>query len=76
MVTSAHKTLPAYTQAAYVVAKHERIDRDRLDRAFEATATTSPSGTIAASADAARALMERDGERLLAHLTPHRRPRA
>ena len=68
MVTSAHKTLPAYTQAAYVVANTGRIDRDRLDRAFEATATTSPSGTIAASGDAARALMERDGERLLAHL--------
>lgn len=68
MVTSAHKTLPAYTQAAYVLARTGRIDRDRLDRAFEATATTSPSGTIAASADAARALMERDGERLLGHL--------
>jgi lysine decarboxylase len=68
MVTSAHKTLPAYTQSAYVLANTDRIDRHRLDRAFEATATTSPSGTIAASADAARALMERDGERLLSHL--------
>ena len=68
MVTSAHKTLPAYTQSALVMARTERIDRDRLDRAFEATATTSPSGTIAASADAARALLERDGERLLGNL--------
>lgn len=68
LVTSAHKTLPAYTQAALVVARTERIDRARLDRAFEATATTSPSGTIAASADAARALLHRDGERLLGHL--------
>jgi lysine decarboxylase len=68
LVTSAHKTLPAYTQSAYVLGNTERIDRHRLDRAFEATATTSPSGTIAASADAARALMERDGERLLSHL--------
>jgi arginine decarboxylase len=68
LVTSAHKTLPAYTQAAIVVARTERIDAHRLDRAFDATATTSPSGTIAASADAARALMERDGERLLGHL--------
>jgi len=68
LVTSAHKTLPAYTQAAIVVARTERIDPHRLDRAFDATATTSPSGTIAASADAARALMERDGERLLSHL--------
>ncbi|HEX5016418.1 MAG TPA: aminotransferase class V-fold PLP-dependent enzyme [Actinomycetes bacterium] len=68
MVTSAHKTLPAYTQSAFVLARTDRIDRHRLDRAYEATATTSPSGTIAASADAARALMERDGERLLGHL--------
>ena len=68
MVTSAHKTLPAYSQSALVMARTERIDRDRLERAFEATATTSPSGTIAASADAARALLERDGERLLGNL--------
>jgi lysine decarboxylase len=68
MVTSAHKTLPAYTQSALIFARTERIDSDRLDRAFEATATTSPSGTIAASADAARALLECDGERLLENL--------
>jgi lysine decarboxylase len=68
MVTSAHKTLPAYTQSALVFARTERIDRDRLDRAFEATATTSPSGTIAASADAARALLEQEGEQLLGNL--------
>ena len=68
LVTSAHKTLPAYTQSALVLARTQRIDPDRLDRAFEATATTSPSGTIAASADAARALLERDGQELLGHL--------
>jgi lysine decarboxylase len=68
MVTSAHKTLPAYTQSALVFARTERIDEDRLDRAFEATATTSPSGTIAASADAARALLQREGEALLGNL--------
>jgi lysine decarboxylase len=68
LVTSAHKTLPAYTQSAFVLAQTWRIDPDRLERAFDATFTTSPSGTIAASADAARALLERDGERLLARL--------
>lgn len=68
LVTSAHKTLPAYTQSALLLARTQRIDADRLDRAYEATATTSPSGTIAASADAARALLERDGERLLGSL--------
>ena len=69
LVTSAHKLLPAVSQAAVVVARTTRVggllDPDRLERGFEATHTTSPSGAIAASADAARALLERDGERLL-----------
>jgi arginine decarboxylase len=62
LVTSAHKTLPAYTQAAFVLARTERLDADRLDRCFDTLHTTSPSGTIAASADAARAYMARCGE--------------
>jgi lysine decarboxylase len=66
MVTSAHKALPAYTQAALVLARTERIDSNRLERAFEATHTTSPAGAILASIDAARALMEHHGERLVA----------
>ncbi len=68
LVTSTHKTLPAYTQSALVMARTDRLDRSRLDRAFETTNTTSPAGSIAASADAARALLARDGERLLGHL--------
>jgi arginine decarboxylase len=65
MVTSAHKTLPAWSQAALVLARTERIDASRLDAGVEATATTSPAGAVLASIDAARALLERDGERLL-----------
>ena len=65
MVTSAHKTLPAWSQAAIVLARTERIDAARLDAGVEATATTSPSGAILASTDAARALLQRDGEQLL-----------
>ena len=68
LVMSAHKTLPAYTQAAFVMAMTTRIDPDRLQRAFDALDTTSPSGTIAASADAARALLDRDGLDLLDRL--------
>jgi arginine decarboxylase len=64
-VTSAHKALPSYTQAALVCAKTDRLDRDRLERAFEATHTTSPAGSILASIDAARSLLALDGERLL-----------
>ncbi|MCB0907375.1 MAG: aminotransferase class V-fold PLP-dependent enzyme, partial [Nocardioidaceae bacterium] len=66
VVTSAHKTLPAWSQAALVLARTDRIDRARLDAGVEATATTSPAGAILASIDASRALLERDGERLLA----------
>jgi arginine decarboxylase len=65
MVTSAHKTLPAYSQAAWLLARTERIGASRLQRAFDALHTTSPAGTIMASMDAARALLQRDGERLL-----------
>lgn len=65
MVTSAHKTLPAWSQAALVLAKGDRIDPARLDAGVEATHTTSQAGAILASIDAARALLERDGESLL-----------
>jgi arginine decarboxylase len=68
MVTSAHKALPAYTQGALVLATTTRLDAARLDRAFEATHTTSPTGSIMASIDAARALIAADGERLCGRL--------
>jgi lysine decarboxylase len=65
MVTSAHKTLPAWSQAALVLAKTERVDPARLDAGVEATATTSPAGAVLASIDASRALLEREGKHLL-----------
>jgi arginine decarboxylase len=68
MVTSAHKALPAYSQGALVLAQTERLEVGRLTRAFEATHTTSPTGSIYASIDAARALLARDGERLCGRL--------
>lgn len=70
MVTSAHKTLPAWSQAALVLARTERIDPARLDAGVEASATTSPAGAILASIDAARALLERDGQDLLGEALP------
>ncbi len=68
MVTSAHKALPAYTQGALVLARTGRLDAARLDRAFEATHTTSPAGSIMASIDASRALLARDGKELCGRL--------
>ena len=65
LVTSAHKTLPAISQGALVLARSRRISRPRFEAGVDATATTSPAGAILASIDAARALLERDGEALL-----------
>ncbi len=65
VVTSAHKTLPACSQAALVLARTDRVDSGRLVAGVEATATTSPAGSILASIDAARALLERHGPELL-----------
>ena len=65
LVTSAHKMLPAYTQAALVLARTERLDPARLQTAFEATNTTSPAGAVLASTDAARALLQLEGRALL-----------
>jgi lysine decarboxylase len=68
MVTSAHKALPSYSQAAMLFTRGDRIDPARLQRAFEATYTTSPAGAIVASIDAARALLEGHGERLIGEM--------
>ena len=72
LVTSAHKMLPAWSQAALLLANTTRsgglLDADRLQRGFEATNTTSPAGAILASTDATRALIERDGAELIGAL--------
>jgi lysine decarboxylase len=68
MVTSIHKLLPGYTQASLVCARTRYLDRDRLERGFEASHTTSPAGTVMASIDACRALMEARGPELLERL--------
>jgi lysine decarboxylase len=77
VVTSAHKTLPALNQGAVVLARTRLLARDRLDRATEATATTSPSGAVLASVDGALALLADRGEELVAGLLDRvRRARA
>jgi arginine decarboxylase len=66
MVTSAHKTLTAFTQGAYLFARAERLDLVRLGEAFETLHTTSPSAAILASLDRARHLLATRGSELLA----------
>lgn len=72
LVTSAHKVLPAWSQGALLLARTRRdgglLDADRLERGFDAGNTTSAAGTILASIDASRALLQRDGDELIAVL--------
>jgi arginine decarboxylase len=65
-VASAHKTLAAFTQSAYLVASAGLVDLERLDEAFELLHTTSPSGALLATLDRARMIMATRGEELLA----------
>ncbi len=65
VVTSAHKTLPSYSQASFVLVNSKYVDLDRFNKMFDSTQTTSMSGRILASIDAARALLERHGQALL-----------
>ncbi len=64
VVTSAHKALSALNQGAVVLARTDLLDPGRLDRAMEATATTSPSGTILASVDGSLTLLAQRGGQL------------
>lgn len=65
LVLSVHKSLTALNQGALVLARTERLDPARLAAGVDATATTSPSGAVLASIDAARALLAVHGQALL-----------
>ena len=65
MVISVHKTLASFTQGAMLFARGERIDRRRLDAAFDLLNTTSPSAAIYGSLDRARQLMALRGHELI-----------
>jgi arginine decarboxylase len=64
-VVSTHKTLAAFTQSALLLARSGFLDLDRLDEAFDALNTTSPSAAIYGSVDRMRKRMAGDGEALV-----------
>lgn len=64
-VTSVHKALMGYSQTAAITMKKGLVDSRHLDRCVDLVATTSPSGTLLASIDATRAVLDRDGGRAL-----------
>ncbi len=64
-IAGAHKTLPALTSSALILARSDRVDLDRLRRTYELVASTSPIGMALATMDDARAVMADRGEELL-----------
>ncbi|HEX2924917.1 MAG TPA: aminotransferase class I/II-fold pyridoxal phosphate-dependent enzyme [Ruminiclostridium sp.] len=67
-IQSAHKTLPAVTQGAYLHVKGDRVDMDRLSFNLAMLQTSSPSYIIMSYLDIARELMEREGRNRLEEL--------
>ena len=64
-VQSAHKTLPAFTQGAYLHVKSGRVDMEKLEYYLSVYQTSSPSYVIMASLDIARGIMQMEGSVLL-----------
>lgn len=64
-IQSAHKTLPAFTQGAYLHTGSDRVDLQRLQYFLDIYQTTSPSYIIMAYLDIAREVMQKCGESLL-----------
>jgi arginine decarboxylase len=60
-ITSVHKALMGYTQTATITMRDGLITRADLDRCVDLVGTTSPSGTLLASIDATRAVLQRAG---------------
>lgn len=67
-IQSAHKTLPAVTQGAYLHVKGNRVHMDKLAINLAMLQTSSPSYIIMSYLDIARELMEREGRQKLANL--------
>jgi len=67
-VQSAHKTLPAFTQSAYLHGREGRIDFSRVEEMLRIVQSTSPSYMLMASLDWARNIMASHGKELLTRL--------
>ncbi|MGI6667985.1 MAG: aminotransferase class I/II-fold pyridoxal phosphate-dependent enzyme [Acetivibrionales bacterium] len=67
-VQSAHKTLPAFTQGAYLHVGSKRADKEKVRYFLDIYQTTSPSFIIMAFLDIAREIMQKNGEAALDRL--------
>lgn len=70
-VQSAHKTLPAFTQGAYLHLGSDRVDEEKVGFFLDLLQTTSPSYVIMAFLDIAREMMQTSGEKALKVLLEH-----
>lgn len=64
-VQSAHKTLPAFTQAGFLHIKGNRVEMSRVLKMLSFLQTSSPSYMLMASLDWARSFMETHGYKRL-----------
>jgi arginine decarboxylase len=64
-VQSAHKTLPALTQASYLHVNSNRVDIEKLKFYLSIIQTSSPSYILMSSLDIARSIMETSGAKKL-----------
>jgi len=67
-IQSAHKTLPAFTQGAWLHIGSDRVDRERVSYYLDLYQTTSPSYVTMAFLDISRALMQKFGKAMLDEL--------
>ncbi|HHV99723.1 MAG TPA: aminotransferase class I/II-fold pyridoxal phosphate-dependent enzyme [Clostridiaceae bacterium] len=67
-IQSAHKTLPAFTQGAYLHVRSSDVDLEKLEFNLRILQTTSPSYIIMVMLDMAREIMAKSGERLIDNL--------
>jgi lysine decarboxylase len=67
-IQSAHKTLPAFTQGAYLHIGSDRIDVERVGYFLDIYQTTSPSFILMAFLDIAREIMQKNGKAALDRL--------
>lgn len=67
-VQSAHKTLPAFTQGAYLHVRSQRVDLEKLEFNLRILQTTSPSYIIMVMLDIAREIMAKSGKSLIDNL--------
>jgi len=67
-IQSAHKTLPAFTQGAYLHVRSSDVDLEKLEFNLRILQTTSPSYIIMVMLDIAREIMAKSGERLIDNL--------